>query len=819
MQSKRNRDDDSVENSSDSSHEAKPRKKSKKELKEDVRQVHTATTGRTGGVYIPPFKMRLIEKSIKDKESKEYQRLTWDALKKSLNGIVNKVSQKNIAKIIPELFGENLMRGKGPLCQSLIKAQAAAVGFSNVYASLVAVINTKLPEIGELLSKRLISSWTKAYQRNQKSTLIATSIFIAHMVNQYVIGSLVPLQILALLLDKPTDDGVEVAVNFIKECGQRLSKMSPKPFNGIFNVFRSILHEGTLDKRVQYMIEHLFIVRKSNFAEHPAMIEELDLVEPGDQVTHDYLSLDDDYDEEDLGENLNIFNYDEDFEESERKYEAIRKEILGDSDEESSEDEEEQGEGDAAGQIAASGSGMVVDKTSFDTVTFKKQVFLTVMSSLDFEECAHKLLKAGVPPNYELDLCRMLVDCCSQERSYRRFYGLLCQRLCVLKQNFRSHFQDTCFAEQYENCHMLETNRLRHVALLYSHLLYSDAIAWSVFSCIHLNVEETNPSKRIFIKTIFKELSEFLGDKLNERLQDPDMQEYYAGIMPKNDPEQTRFSINFFTSIGLGPITVDMRNHLKALKDKKSISLLPSSSEESSSSVTTSSDDSDNDTSSSSDSSSEEDRRRKGRKQIEDKKETSKRDDRGRNEMRVEIKKEDNRDTRKEMPRESQQRDNRENPGRRDERREPPRDDDRTRASAQDTRRENPRDERRDAPRDDRRDNERREERRETPRESRGDTRETSRGDDLRRRDSARDKEEWKEVNPRDERRDAPRDDRREASRDDRREAPRDDRRDNERSYRDNNRDRDDRRRENERRDDRRDGARDTVRIKREPEF
>jgi pre-mRNA-splicing factor CWC22 len=761
MQSKRNRDEDSKENSSDSSHEAKPKKKSKKELKEDVRQVHTATTGRTGGVYIPPFKMRLIEKSVKDKESKEYQRLTWDALKKSLNGIVNKVSQKNIAKIIPELFSENLMRGKGPLCQSLIKAQAAAVGFSNVYASLVAVINTKLPEIGELLSKRLISTWTKAYQRNQKSTLISTSIFIAHMVNQYVIGSLVPLQILALLLDKPTDDGVEVAVNFIKECGQRLSKMSPKPFNGIFNVFRSILHEGTLDKRVQYMIEHLFIIRKSNFAEHPAMIEELDLVEAGDQVTHDYLSLDEEYDDEELGENFNIFNFDENFEESERQYEAIRKEILGDSDEESSEGEEEEAQ-DAAGQVVPSG-GLVVDKTSFDTVTFKKQVFLTVMSSLDFEECAHKLLKAGVPPNYELDLCRMLVDCCSQERSYRRFYGLLCQRFCVLKQNFRSHFQDTCFAEQYENCHMLETNRLRHVALLYSHLLYSDAIAWSVFSCIHLNVEETNPSKRIFIKTVFKELSEFLGDKLNERLQDPDMQEYYAGIMPKNNPEQTRFSINFFTSIGLGPITVDMRNHLKALKDKKNISLLPSSSEESSSSLSTSSENSDSD--SDSDSSSDDRRKKKGsRMQIENKKnggELKKDEGRsGRNDMVVEVKREDNR---KENPRENQQQ--RDNNGRRDDER---RGDDRRRepvARAQDERREN-----------------------------------------------------WREV-PREERREFPA---RASGRDDeRREIPREERRDERRNNRD------DRRRENERRDDRgderreerREGGRDNIRIKREPEY
>lgn len=63
------------------------------------------------------------------------------------------------------------MRGKGPFCQSLMKAQSAAVGFSNVYACLVAVVNTKLPEIGELLSKRLISTWTKSYQRNQKVLL------------------------------------------------------------------------------------------------------------------------------------------------------------------------------------------------------------------------------------------------------------------------------------------------------------------------------------------------------------------------------------------------------------------------------------------------------------------------------------------------------------------------------------------------------------------------------------------------------------------------------------------------------------------------
>jgi pre-mRNA-splicing factor CWC22 len=81
----------SSDESSSSSEEKKSKKKSKQEVKEDVKKLHESSTGRTGGVYIPPFKMRLIEKSIKDKVSQEYQRVTWDALKKSLNGIVNKV--------------------------------------------------------------------------------------------------------------------------------------------------------------------------------------------------------------------------------------------------------------------------------------------------------------------------------------------------------------------------------------------------------------------------------------------------------------------------------------------------------------------------------------------------------------------------------------------------------------------------------------------------------------------------------------------------------------------------------------------------------
>ena len=71
----------------------------------------------------------------------------------------------------------------------------------------------------------------------------------------------------------------------------------------IFERFKGILHEGEIDRRVQYSIENLFAIRKTKFKDHPGVIAELDLVEEEDQIIHK-IDLLDPIDPED---NLNIF--------------------------------------------------------------------------------------------------------------------------------------------------------------------------------------------------------------------------------------------------------------------------------------------------------------------------------------------------------------------------------------------------------------------------------------------------------------------------------------------------------------------------------
>ena len=43
--------------------------------------------------------------------------------------------------------------------------------------------------------------------------------------------------------------------------------------------------------------------------------------------------------------------------------------------------------------------------------------------------------------------------------------------------------------------------------------------------------------------------------KLNEKLRDPMLASAFEGLLPRDNPKNTRFAINFFTSIGLGGLT------------------------------------------------------------------------------------------------------------------------------------------------------------------------------------------------------------------------------------------------------------------------
>lgn len=513
---------------------------------------------RSGGTYIPPARLRALQAQITDKTSKEYQRMAWEALKKSINGLINKVNVSNIKHIVPELFGENLVRGRGLFCRSIMKAQAASLPFTPIYATMAAIVNTKLPQVGELLLHRLIVQFKKAYKRNDKAVCLSSTTFIAHLCNQQVAHEILAAQILLLLLNKPTDDSVEIAVGLTREVGQHIEEMNAPIALAVFDQFRNILHEQDIDKRVQYMIEVLFQVRKDRYKDNPAIKEELDLVEEEDQITHN-TKLDDEIEVQD---GLNVFKFDSEWEEHEAAYKQLKAEILGEV--EGSDDDEYDSDATSDNEEAKEERDLEIkDQTNTDLVNLRRTIYLTIMSSVDFEECCHKLMKITLPPGQESELPSMVIECCSQERTYSKFYGLIGERFSKLNRLWMELFE-SAFAKYYDTIHRYETNRLRNIARFFGHMLSTDGMGWHVLSIIHLNEEETTSSSRIFIKILFQDLAEALGmSTLQARLKDDILRPNYEGLFPLDNPRNTRFSINYFTSIGMGGITEEMREHLK----------------------------------------------------------------------------------------------------------------------------------------------------------------------------------------------------------------------------------------------------------------
>ncbi|GBE62255.1 cell cycle control protein [Babesia ovata] len=539
----------------------------------DVADAPTSrTTGRLGGIYIPPFKLVALQREVAADGSVAYQRQEWEKLKKKINAVVNKLTCTNVSDLVVELLECNLIRGRGLLARSWIRAQMASPGFTDIYVSFLAVLNSKFPEIGNLVLRRIILQFRRAFRKNDRILCQTVAKSLAHLVNYRVAHEVLALQFLAILLENPTDDSVDVAASFLEDVGNFLVDEAKQALEAIFDRFKQILSSGKIDKKTQYTIEALWKSFRNKFADKPAVRPELDLVELEDQITHDLDFLDDNITSDEM---LNVFQPVDPqiYTEEQEKWERIRNQLMGvesdgegeesdssvDSEAEDNDDESVSGEA-----RASEGATTVIrDSTGQDLVNLRKTVYLCIMSSLNYEECVHKLLKLNVREGSEIEICTMLIDCCAMERTFQSFYALQAERLCKLRMVYAQNFQE-CFAKQYQLIHRLETAKLRNVAKFFAHLLATDAINWSVLSIIVLTESGTTSSGRIFVKIMLQELCHTLGMRnLGEKLHNADIAPHVTGIFPRDNPENIRFAINFLTAIGLEALTGELRKRLK----------------------------------------------------------------------------------------------------------------------------------------------------------------------------------------------------------------------------------------------------------------
>ena len=83
----------------------------------------------------------------------------------------------------------------------------------------------------------------------------------------------------------------------------------------------------------------------------------------------------------------------------------------------------------------------ISDMSEQSLVNLRRTIYLTIMSSASFEECSHKLAKMDIPLGRESELVNMLIECCSQERTFLRYYGLIAQRFSLQRRRWQDAFE------------------------------------------------------------------------------------------------------------------------------------------------------------------------------------------------------------------------------------------------------------------------------------------------------------------------------------------------------------------------------------------
>ncbi|KAF5938175.1 hypothetical protein HYC85_025681 [Camellia sinensis] len=99
-----------------------------------------------------------------------------------------------------------------------------------------------------------------------------------------------------------------------------------------------------------------------------------------------------------------ILGHDGSFLENEKRYEEVKKTILGegskddaDVDSDAGSDDEDDEESDEEDEEKME----IKDETKTNPVNLRRKIYLTIMSSVDFEEAGHKLLKIKLEPCQE----------------------------------------------------------------------------------------------------------------------------------------------------------------------------------------------------------------------------------------------------------------------------------------------------------------------------------------------------------------------------------------------------------------------------------
>ncbi|XP_011248078.1 nucleolar MIF4G domain-containing protein 1 isoform X1 [Mus musculus] len=449
--------------------------KSRSSSEDDIEQQESHSV-ESGEKYIPP---RLRNEEVIDVHKKE----ELDRLKKHVKGLINRLSEPNMASIsgqLEELYMAHSRKDMNDtlttaLMDACVTASAMPSRLMMEHVFLVSILHHTVGiEVGACFLEAVVKKFDAIYRDGgEGKELDNLFTMIAHLYNFHVVQSILIFDILKKLVGTFTEKDIELILLMLKNVGFALRKddaLSLKELiteaqtqaSGAGNKFQD-------QNRVRFMLETMLALKNNDLRKipgyNPEPVEKLKKLQRtlvrnagSGSETRLRISWDGILNAEQTGRWWIVGSAWSGTPMIDNSHHIqLQKPLAG---------------------MASSKMLELARKQRMNT-DVRRIIFCTLMTSEDFLDAFEKLLKLGLKDQQEREIVHILMDCCLQEKTYNPFYAFLASKFCDYERRFQMTFQFSIW-DKFRDLENLPDTKFSNLVHLLAHLLRTKSLPLSV---------------------------------------------------------------------------------------------------------------------------------------------------------------------------------------------------------------------------------------------------------------------------------------------------------------------------------------------------
>ncbi|KAG5268232.1 hypothetical protein AALO_G00209770 [Alosa alosa] len=451
------------------------------------------------GKYIPPQ----LRGSMDSKRKAELEKL-----KKTVKGLVNRLSEANLASISGQLEELYMSSSRKDMNDTLTDILLAACVSPSLmpdrllmeHILLVSVLHYTVGlEVGAQFLETVVRKFIELYKLPREGkecdNLVA---MVAHLYNFQVVHSLLIFDILRKLVGAFSEKDIELALFLLKTVGFALRKDDPLALKELITeAQRKASDAGAKFKdqtRVRFMLETMMALKNNDMRKIPGYDPELvdKLRKLQRTLIHRTAS----------GSDVKLRVSLENLLEADQvgRWWIVGSSwsgapMIGDQSSKTSQ------QPTSAGQFST--KVLELARKQRMNTDIRRNIFCVIMTSEDYLDAFEKLLRLGLKDQQEREIVHVLMDCCLQEKTFNGFYAVLGEKFCSHDRRFQMTFQFSLW-DKFKELGSLSSTTFSNIVQLVTHFLQKKSLSISILKAIEFG--ELDKPKVKFLRQVLTKL-------------------------------------------------------------------------------------------------------------------------------------------------------------------------------------------------------------------------------------------------------------------------------------------------------------------------